>query len=143
MMGRMKTELEQALAIDSTLLDAHYVLLQFLAGAPMMMGGSLDKAREHAAAMRKLSAMRGHIGYGFVADQERDYAAAEKQFAAGMARRPLETADLVERFAGIELDRPAIQAARQNAKNKNIQNGEFIDGRVEDLLLRVLEQFPV
>ena len=52
------------------------------------------------------------------------------------------TADLVERFAGVELDRPAIQAARQNAKNRNATNGEFVDGRAEEVLPRLLDQFP-
>jgi tRNA/tmRNA/rRNA uracil-C5-methylase (TrmA/RlmC/RlmD family) len=54
----------------------------------------------------------------------------------------LETADLVERFTGVELDRPAIQAARQNARNRKIENGEFVDGRAEDILPRLLQQFP-
>ena len=54
----------------------------------------------------------------------------------------LENADLVERFIGVELDRPAIQAARQNAKNRGVQNGEFVDGRAEEILPRLLEQFP-
>jgi tRNA/tmRNA/rRNA uracil-C5-methylase (TrmA/RlmC/RlmD family) len=54
----------------------------------------------------------------------------------------IETANLVERFVGVELDRLAIQAARQNAKNRNATNGEFIDGRAEEILPRLLEQFP-
>src|SRR3954462_9258352 len=54
----------------------------------------------------------------------------------------LETADLVEHFVGIELDRPAIQAARQNAKNRNAHNGEFADGRAEDVLPRYLQRYP-
>lgn len=54
----------------------------------------------------------------------------------------LETADLVQRFAGVELDRPAIKAARENARDRKIENGEFVDGRAEDVLPRLLEQFP-
>jgi len=54
----------------------------------------------------------------------------------------IETADLVERFVGVELDRPAIQAARQNARNRNVDNGEFIDGRAEQLLPSLLQKFP-
>jgi tRNA/tmRNA/rRNA uracil-C5-methylase (TrmA/RlmC/RlmD family) len=54
----------------------------------------------------------------------------------------LATADLVERFAGVELDRPAVQAARQNARNREIENGEFVDGRAEEVLPRLLERFP-
>jgi tRNA/tmRNA/rRNA uracil-C5-methylase (TrmA/RlmC/RlmD family) len=54
----------------------------------------------------------------------------------------LETADLVEHFVGVELDRLAIQAARQNAKNRNITNGEFLDGRAEEALPLLLNRFP-
>jgi tRNA/tmRNA/rRNA uracil-C5-methylase (TrmA/RlmC/RlmD family) len=54
----------------------------------------------------------------------------------------LETANLVERFVGVELDRLAIQAARQNARNRKIENGEFVDGRAEEILPRLLERFP-
>jgi tRNA/tmRNA/rRNA uracil-C5-methylase (TrmA/RlmC/RlmD family) len=54
----------------------------------------------------------------------------------------LETADLVERFTGVELDRLAIKAARENARNRKVGNGEFVDGRAEDILPQLLEQFP-
>jgi tRNA/tmRNA/rRNA uracil-C5-methylase (TrmA/RlmC/RlmD family) len=53
----------------------------------------------------------------------------------------IEAADLVEGFAGIELDVPAIKAARRNAAGRKIQNGEFLAGRTEDLLPRLLERF--
>jgi tetratricopeptide (TPR) repeat protein len=88
LVGRMKTELEQALALDPTLVDARYALLQFYAGAPAMMGGSMAKAREHAAEILKLNPMRGHLGYGTIAEQEKDYAAAEKEFLAAVAVMP-------------------------------------------------------
>jgi tetratricopeptide (TPR) repeat protein len=88
LIGRMKIELEQALALDLTLVDARYALLQFYAGVPAMMGGSIPKARAQAAEMLKLNPMRGHIGYAFVADQTQDYAAAEKEYLAAIALRP-------------------------------------------------------
>lgn len=88
LIGRMKTELEQALALDPTLVDARYTLLQFYAGVPQMMGGSVLKARAQAAEMLKLNPMRGHIGYAFVADQEKDYPAAEKEYLAAIALEP-------------------------------------------------------
>jgi tetratricopeptide (TPR) repeat protein len=88
LIGRMKTELEQALALDPTLVDARYALLQFYASVPEMMGGSILKAREQAAEILKLNPMRGHIGYAFVADQEKDYAASEKEYLAAIALKP-------------------------------------------------------
>ncbi|MDA1276465.1 MAG: class I SAM-dependent RNA methyltransferase [Verrucomicrobia bacterium] len=54
----------------------------------------------------------------------------------------VELADLVERFAGVELDLRAIQAARKNAKRRNRSNGEYLAGRTEDLLPNLLSGFP-
>jgi 23S rRNA (uracil1939-C5)-methyltransferase len=53
----------------------------------------------------------------------------------------LELADCVEAFAGIESDRPAVRAARQNAARRGVVNGEFLLGSVEDLLPDVLSRF--
>jgi 23S rRNA (uracil1939-C5)-methyltransferase len=53
----------------------------------------------------------------------------------------VELADLVESFAGVEVDTAAIQAARQNALARGKSNGQFLAGRVEELLPRVLARF--
>jgi tRNA/tmRNA/rRNA uracil-C5-methylase (TrmA/RlmC/RlmD family) len=53
----------------------------------------------------------------------------------------IEAADLVERFVGVELDALAIKAALKNASNRAITNGEFIEGRTEDLLPALLNRF--
>ncbi len=53
----------------------------------------------------------------------------------------LELADLVESFAGIELDRLAIQAARRNAENRGKANGEFIAATAEAALPGLLARF--
>ena len=46
----------------------------------------------------------------------------------------VELGDLVERFVGIEVDMPAIVAARKNAEKRGLSNGEFLGGRTEQLL---------
>lgn len=53
----------------------------------------------------------------------------------------IELAGLVESFAGIEYDRPAVAAARKNAARRGIRNGQFLEGTVEELLPDVLKQF--
>lgn len=50
----------------------------------------------------------------------------------------IEAADLVERFVGIELDSPAIKAARINAASHGASNGEFLCGTTEEMLPAVL-----
>ena len=54
----------------------------------------------------------------------------------------IELAGAVERFLGVELDHQAIKAARRNAASRHITNGDFIEGRAEQLLPAILERFP-
>lgn len=53
----------------------------------------------------------------------------------------IELAGDVESFTGIELDRPAIRAARRNAAARGITNSEFIEGHTEDQLPSLLAKF--
>ena len=53
----------------------------------------------------------------------------------------VELADMVERFAGADVDTAAIQAARQNALARGKSNGQFMAGRMEELLPRMLARF--
>ncbi len=53
----------------------------------------------------------------------------------------IELADLVDSFVGVELDVPAIKAARLNAARRQRTNGEFITGRVEEVLPGLLTKF--
>ncbi|MDB6065772.1 MAG: methyltransferase, TrmA family [Pedosphaera sp.] len=53
----------------------------------------------------------------------------------------IELGDLVESFVGVELDQLAIKAAHRNAAARGRQNGEFLTGRAEDLLPRLMDRF--
>ncbi len=55
----------------------------------------------------------------------------------------LELAKHVESFVGVEFDRSAIRAARENMNNRNIRNGDFVAGATQDLLGSLLKRFPV
>ena len=52
----------------------------------------------------------------------------------------LELADMLERYVGVEVDEMAIKAARRNARQRQRTNGEFIIGRTEEWLPRLLDQ---
>jgi tRNA/tmRNA/rRNA uracil-C5-methylase (TrmA/RlmC/RlmD family) len=52
----------------------------------------------------------------------------------------IELADSVERFTGVEYDRRAIQAAEKNAAARNIENGQFIAAKVEEVLADLLDK---
>jgi tRNA/tmRNA/rRNA uracil-C5-methylase (TrmA/RlmC/RlmD family) len=53
----------------------------------------------------------------------------------------IELGGLVEEFAGVEVDVAAIQAARHNARTHGRSNGQFLAGRAEELLPRMLGRF--
>ena len=53
----------------------------------------------------------------------------------------IEAGDLVESFVGVEIDHQAIKAAKRNAAAHGRTNGEFIEGRAEELLPGLLERF--
>jgi tetratricopeptide (TPR) repeat protein len=82
---RYKAAHEQAVALDPNLVEARRGLIMFYAQAPAAMGGGIDKAREQAAVILKLNPMRGHIAYGFIAEREKDYAGAAKEYLAAIA----------------------------------------------------------
>jgi tetratricopeptide (TPR) repeat protein len=88
LMTRMKSELEAALGSDSTLIDAHYILLQFYAQVPSGLGGDMAKARGHATALLRLSPERGHVALGFIAEQEQNLAVAEREYRMATSIRP-------------------------------------------------------
>ena len=53
----------------------------------------------------------------------------------------IELTSLAKRYAGVEYDKGAIKAARENATKFGGDNGEFIEGRTEDLLPGLLAKF--
>jgi len=53
----------------------------------------------------------------------------------------IELADLLESFAGIEIDLMAIRAARGNAAKRGRSNGEFVSGDVATVLPELLARF--
>jgi tetratricopeptide (TPR) repeat protein len=85
---RVKTEFEQAVALDPTMTDARYGLVQFYTMAPGVMGGSKEKANEQLAAMVKVNPMRGHFARAWVAEREKDVATAEREYVAASTAAP-------------------------------------------------------
>jgi tRNA/tmRNA/rRNA uracil-C5-methylase (TrmA/RlmC/RlmD family) len=53
----------------------------------------------------------------------------------------IELAAAVESFVGVEYDRLAIKAARQNAAARKISNGEFVAAKAEEVFGEVLKRF--
>jgi tRNA/tmRNA/rRNA uracil-C5-methylase (TrmA/RlmC/RlmD family) len=53
----------------------------------------------------------------------------------------IELADSVESFVGVEYDQRAISAARRNAIAHRCSNGQFIGGKVEEVVPEVMHRF--
>ncbi|HWN97274.1 MAG TPA: class I SAM-dependent RNA methyltransferase [Methylomirabilota bacterium] len=51
-------------------------------------------------------------------------------------------ADRVDKFIGVEIDKPAIKAARNNMLRHNRLNGEFVLGDAQVLLPSLLQEYP-
>jgi tetratricopeptide (TPR) repeat protein len=85
---RAKSEFERALALDSNSLGAREGVMQFYLLAPSVMGGSVAKAREQAAAIARLNPLSGHFAAARIANNQKDLAGAEKAYRAAATEFP-------------------------------------------------------
>jgi len=80
---KVKEQFERAVELDPGNLDARLNLIDFHLQAPGIVGGSLDRAMEQAAEIRKRDPLRGHVAYGRIDhDQKRDDLAEQEYLAA-------------------------------------------------------------
>jgi len=85
-----KEAFERAVELDANNLDARDDLLQFYLQAPGFMGGSVDKAREQAAEIRKRDATRGVLSSAAIRVHEKDAAGAERELTEAIQKSPAE-----------------------------------------------------
>lgn len=86
--GRIRGELERAVRLDPSDVDARLDLLQYYVVAPGIVGGSTDRARAQAAEIRRLNPFRGHLADAAVAEDAGDAGTAEREYAAAVAAFP-------------------------------------------------------
>jgi len=87
----VKKEFERAVELNPENIDARFGLLQFYQMAPGIMGGSKDKAREQAEAIKKRNGYQGHLAFGLIHTINEEYALAEKEYQAAIAVKPEDT----------------------------------------------------
>jgi tetratricopeptide (TPR) repeat protein len=85
---RAKSEFDKAAELDPNSVGAREGLMQFYLRAPGVMGGSINKAREEAAKIAQLNPYRGHFAANQIANNQKDLAAAEKNWRAFYAAYP-------------------------------------------------------
>ena len=85
---RVKAEFEKASELAPELVAPREGLIQFYLQAPGVMGGSVARAREQAAAIATMNALRGHFADAMIANHEKDPAGAERAFRAAAVAFP-------------------------------------------------------
>jgi tetratricopeptide (TPR) repeat protein len=85
---KTKAEFERASALDPDNLDAREDLMQYYLQAPGMVGGSVAKAKVEAAEIQKRDPLRGALAYASVAQDQKDFAEAEREYRSAVASFP-------------------------------------------------------
>jgi tetratricopeptide (TPR) repeat protein len=85
---RIKGELEKAVQLDPTSIDARHGLIEFYSQAPGIAGGSMDRAKEQAREILKLDEWRGHYEIARLDEREKNVADAEKEYVASVKAAP-------------------------------------------------------
>ena len=86
--SRIREEFEKAVELDPKYVEAHYGLVQVFAGAPGIMGGSYEKAFEHAKAIKAIDPVVGHRAYAFVYSQQKKPELAAKEYTDAIREEP-------------------------------------------------------
>jgi tetratricopeptide (TPR) repeat protein len=86
--GKTKAQFERASALDPENLDAREDLILYYLQAPGILGGSVTKAKEQAAEILKRDTLRGTLAYASVAQDQKDFATAERLCRSAVASFP-------------------------------------------------------
>lgn len=87
-LGNYREALDKALELDPNNYDAHVQRIGFLASAPPVAGGSLEKAKAAAAELEAKSEKDGLIAYTIIYDKENDAAKLEETYTRLQAIEP-------------------------------------------------------
>ncbi len=86
--SRITEEFDKAVALDPGYVEARFGLVQVYANAPGLMGGSYDKAFEHAKAIKAIDPIVGHRAYASIYAQQKKLDLAEKEYLDGIREQP-------------------------------------------------------
>jgi tetratricopeptide (TPR) repeat protein len=77
---KMRAAWESAIALDPKNIDARLSLIQYYLQAPGFMGGSVEKAKEMAQQIMKITPALGHRSMGNIYYSEKKFKEAEKEY---------------------------------------------------------------
>ena len=128
-----RSEFEQAVQLDPRNADALSDLGEFDRQAPAVVGGGMDKAQAVAGQLDKVDPVRAHRLRGAIAEQQKDYATAEREYKQAVAAAGAHPAVAWNELAGLYARRQRYaemeQAMRNvmNAASHNASNQEASD----------------
>ncbi|HEY7216714.1 MAG TPA: tetratricopeptide repeat protein [Thermoanaerobaculia bacterium] len=85
---KAKEAWDKAVVLDPNNLDARGDLIQYYLEAPGFLGGSVEKAKEQAAEIKKRDALRGAQAFAAIAVDQKDFAAAERELKEASQKTP-------------------------------------------------------
>ncbi len=88
LVGDVRRKFERAVELDPNNVEARSDLLQFYLDAPGMFGGGLEKARKQAEAIERLNRAEGHSAWARIAEKEKRYDVAEREYRAATEADP-------------------------------------------------------
>jgi tetratricopeptide (TPR) repeat protein len=149
---KAKAEFERAVALDANNLEARDGMISFYLGAPGILGGSAEKAREQAAEVQKRDALRGAFAYARIAEDQKDLAGAERVYRSAVAAFPESLSaryalglllTRAERFDEAFAEFDSILAAHPDELNATYQIGRTgaLSGRQLDRAEQALKTF--
>ena len=77
---KTRDEFQRAAQLDPTDANASEDVAEYYLEAPGIMGGGKDKARDQAKVIAKLSSAREHWVYARIAEKDKDWATAEREY---------------------------------------------------------------
>jgi hypothetical protein len=120
-----RSEFEQAVRLDPANAPALSDLGNFDRQAPGVVGGGMDKAQAIAAQLDKVDAVRAHLLRGQMAEQQKDYAAAEWEYKQSIAAAGAHPAVAWDELAGFYARRQRyaeMEQAMHNVMNTAIHD---------------------
>jgi tetratricopeptide (TPR) repeat protein len=85
---RTRAEFEESVRLNPKNAEALADLGDFYRQAPAVVGGGVDKAQEIASRLDKVDPARAHELRGLIAEQQKDYPSAEREFKLAIAADP-------------------------------------------------------
>jgi tetratricopeptide (TPR) repeat protein len=85
---KVKTQFERAVELDGKNLEARSDLISYYLMAPGVMGGSVEKAKEQAAAIAAQDAYQGHLAAARIHADQKEDGPYEREMLAAAAARP-------------------------------------------------------